>query len=302
MQNLKTAGLSAILLASCSLIGCQEKIIMQDNSLFSANVVRLGDTIVAEVDGTSLYLSDIEHGALAKGLVKPGVVLTPDNPVFQSVLDELIDQRLLALEALRRSLDQNDETRRRLSASRERILSNVVVENLLAETVTDETIQRMYDEQSAMQEKGQQVRARYLLVSSEKKAEQLKKQMEGGADFAALAREFSIDLSSRDLGGDLGYFSKDSVREGLASLAFSTKVGDITAPVKIDTGWYILKVEAIRAMPQPKFADIREEIVSYMTYDEIEKLLKSLRSASSIQLRLGNTKTPQQSGAKKDEP
>ena len=104
------------------LVSCQDKVLVQDKTPFSASVVRLGDTVVAEIDGTSLYLSDIENAALAKGLMKPGENLTPAKPIFHSVLDELIDQRLLALEALRRSLDQNDETRRRLAVSRERAM------------------------------------------------------------------------------------------------------------------------------------------------------------------------------------
>jgi len=70
---------------------------MSDNSAFGEGVVRLGDTEIAEIDGTKIYLSDVERTA---------------------ALDELIDQRLLALDALRQSLDQKDETRRRLAASR----------------------------------------------------------------------------------------------------------------------------------------------------------------------------------------
>lgn len=269
------------------LTACQDKVLLQDKSPLSASVVRLGDTVVADIDGTSIYLSDVENTALAKNLIKPGASLTPANPVFHKVLDELIDQRLLALEALRRSLDQNDETRRRLAAARERILSNVVVETLLAEKVTEDAISRMYDEQAALQEGGEQVRARHILVETEEKAKELYGLLESGGQFSTLAKEFSLDISTQDLGGDLGYFSKDALREDMANVAFTTKKGTVSEPFKTSLGWHVLKVEDRRPTPKPRFEDIKPEITSFMTYDAIEKFLKSLRSNSSIELKLG---------------
>ncbi|MBL4870485.1 MAG: peptidylprolyl isomerase [Robiginitomaculum sp.] len=272
------------------LVSCQDKVLVQDKTPFSASVVRLGDTVVAEIDGTSLYLSDIENAALAKGLMKPGENLTPAKPIFHSVLDELIDQRLLALEALRRSLDQNDETRRRLAVSRERILSNVVVETLLAEKVTEDAILRMYEEQAALQEGGEQVRARHILVETEDKAKELKDLVEKGGSFSALAKEFSIDISTQDLGGDLGYFSRDALREDMASVAFATQKGSVSETFKTSLGWHLIKVEDRRVTPKPRFEEIKPEITSYMTYAAIEKMLKTLRENSSIELKLGGGK------------
>lgn len=282
------------LLVSCLCLGilvsgCSGKLQVEDKSPLSANVVRLGDTAVAEVEGTNIYLSDVEHAALAKGLMVPGMSLTPQDPVFQSQLDELIDQRLLALDALRQSLDQNDETRRRLAASRELILSNIVVENLLAEKITDETLQRMYAEQSALRTDMKQVRARHILVESEEKATEIAELLANGGDFSALAKQMSLDMSTRDLGGDLSYFSRGSMDDNIADQAFALGRGEISAPFNTARGWHLLKVEAIRATPQPAFEDIKSEIVSFMTYDEIEKKLKSLRAQSQIELKLGQT-------------
>jgi peptidyl-prolyl cis-trans isomerase C len=267
--------------------GCSGKLQVEDKSPLSANVIRLGDTAVAEVEGTNIYLSDVEHAALAKGLMVPGMSLTPKDPVFQSQLDELIDQRLLALDALRQSFDQNDETRRRLAASRELILSNIVIENLLAEKINDETLQRMYAEQSALRTDMKQVRARHILVESEEKAIEIAELLENGGDFSELAKQMSLDMSTRDLGGDLSYFSRGSMEDNIADQAFALGRGEISAPFNTARGWHLLKVEAIRATPQPAFEDIKSEIVSFMTYDEIEKKLKSLRAQSQIELKLG---------------
>ncbi|MCF6221548.1 MAG: peptidylprolyl isomerase [Robiginitomaculum sp.] len=279
--------LVASLLSGLALGACQGGPMVGEKTPLNTKIVRLGDTVVAEVDGTSIYLSDIEHAALTKGTITPGQPLTPKDPVFQTMLDELIDQRLLALEALRRSLDQNDETRRRLAVARERILANVVVEKLLAEKVTDESVKRMYDEQRALQGNAEQVRARQIVVETEELANELKDLVEKGGDFSALAKEFSTDPSTRDIGGDLGYFSENAMEEVIASTAFSLEKGAISEPFKTGDGWHILTILDRRAMPRPDIKTVRPEIVSFMTYEEIQKLLKSLRANSDIQLKTG---------------
>jgi len=276
------------LFAGFGLVACQGGPVVGEKSPLETKIVRLGDTVVAEVDGTSIYLSDIEHAALAKGAITPDQALTPKDPVFQTILDELIDQRLLALEALRRSLDQNDETRRRLAVARERILANVVIENLLTEKVTDESVQRMYDEQRALQGKTEQVRARHIVVETEEQAKELRDLVTNGGDFSALAKEFSVDNSTRDLGGDLGYFSANAMEDVISQTAFALAKGDISAPFKTEYGWHVLTTTDRRAMPRPALKTIRPEIVSFMTYEEIQKLLKSLRASSDIQLKTGN--------------
>ena len=207
-------------------------------------------------------------------------------------MDELIDQRLLALAALQRSLDQNDETRRRLAASRERILSDTVIEALLAEKVTDKAARRIYEEQGALQANGLQVRARQIVTQSEEEALEFKKLVENGGDFAVLAKEFSIDRSTADLSGDLGYFSKGAMPGFITAAAFDTKKGEVSTPFKSSAGWHILLVVDRRQTPRPKFEDVKPKIISYMTNDEIDKLLKSLRNDSTIVLKTGAAGSP----------
>ena len=275
------------LMAAIALSACRDRLVISDNSAFGEGVVRLGDTEVAEIDGTKIYLSDVERTAASQGLIEEGSPLTPGQPVFQKVLDELIDQRLLALDALRQSLDQEDETRRRLSAARERILGNVLVENHLQATVNETTIRRMYDEQAGLRDRGDEVQARHILVKDEETAKEIAKTLTDGGDFAALAREISEDQGSRDNGGNLGYFTNDMLEEVFTKVAFATKIGEISAPFKTEYGWHILQVQNRRKAAQPSFEEMRSEIKNFMTYDEIQNILKSLRAQGDVKLLFG---------------
>ncbi len=291
MVFLENSGLLAIFLSIFWLSACHNKQATDSRSTFSTNIVRINDAQVAQVDGTPIFYSDVKAQAIANGEIADGAKLSTDDPIFRSTLDELIDQRVLALEALRQSLDQQEDTRQKILAMREKILANAIIENRLSTVVNDEAVRRLYDEQAALKTNAKEVRARIIVVGSQEDADAIVQRLADGEEFATLAKTYSIDNSSGDIGGDLGYFSKNAYKPALAKLAFSLKNNEISDPTEIDGEWVIVKTLDRRMPPQPEFEDIRDNIEEFMTYDEIAKLVKSLRSSSDVKLMLNATKT-----------
>lgn len=292
-------GIAAVALLT-GLTACQDRMIVENSGPMGSNVVRLGDSPVATVDGTKIFLSDVEREAVAQKKIEPGTPLTPADPVFQTVLDELIDRRLMALSALRQSLDQGDEAQRRLAASRERILSSLVVENHLKQTVNPTTIRKMYDAQAALRNRGDEVRARHILVAEEDTIKTVAKKLADGEDFADLATEYSVDRASKGNGGDLGYFTEDMLSDVFTNMAFNTPLKTVSDPFQSEFGWHIVEPLERRKGRQPDFEDMRDEILNFMTYDEIQNLVSDLRGQADIALLFGQAVV--EGGADKDEP
>lgn len=251
---------------------------------FGPAIVRLGDAVAAEVDGTPIYVSDVRREGTAQGLIDRGDPLGPGSPLYDQLLDELIDQRLLALEAMRRGLDETDETRRRIAAAQERILGNILVETVVDSAVTEDGIRRMYEEQVDLVELGDEVRARHILVDTLEEARAIVAELEGGADFAQLALDRSKDDTTRLEGGDLGYFTPEMVTSAFARAAFDTPVGRVSEPFRSEYGWHVLKVEDRRADEPPTFEEMRPRIVRFMTFDEIQRLIDVLSSRAEVQV------------------
>lgn len=239
---------------------------------------------VAMVRGEPIYLSEVRREAAAQGLIAPADRIAPGDAAFDRVLDELIDQTLLAQEALSRGLDDTPEARRRLETARERILGNVLVEAEVAGAVTDETIARMYEEQVRLVEMGDEVRVRHILVDTREEAEALKERAEAGEDFFTLAFDNSTDEATRLEGGDLGYVTSDSLVGPLAVAAYATPVGQISSPVETEFGWHIVQVTDRRAQLQPDLEELRPRIVRFMTFDTIQRLLADLRDGADIEM------------------
>lgn len=85
--------------------------------------------------------------------------------------------------------------------------------------------------------------ARHILVDSEAKANELKDQIAGGADFADVAREHSTCPSSAR-GGELGEFGRGAMVPEFDEVVFSAPVGEIQGPVKTQFGYHLLEVTA----------------------------------------------------------
>src|SRR5689334_16211224 len=86
-----------------------------------------GDKAVAKVDGKTVWASDVKREAIAQGLIGAGEPLDPSSDVFRQMMDEVIDQKLLAAEAQRRKLDKDPLAQRRLTAAQDRVMGDMLV-------------------------------------------------------------------------------------------------------------------------------------------------------------------------------
>lgn len=274
---------AAVLLLAAMLAACNGPGSKSGKNSFSDGLDRAGDEVAARVNGTTIYASDVAREAAAQKLIQVGDPLPRDSKSYKQVLDNLVDQRLLALEAVRRELDRSAEAKRRLQSARERILGNILVENVVSQAVSDDAVRRMYDEQAKLSPPEEEVKARHILVKTREEADAVEKALAGGADFAKLAQEKSIDPGSRLQGGDLGYFTHDAMVAPFADAAFALKKGEISPPVQTQFGWHIIQLEDRRKQTPPSFDEMRPRIVRFMTFDEIQKLISQLRLAAIIE-------------------
>ncbi len=255
--------------------------------------VDVGSEVAVRVDGTEIFVSDILYEARAQGLLGPAEPLDPDDPIYRQILDQLIDQRLMAMEAERLGLDLSPVAQRRLETGRERIMGNLLLETLVAEQVDEAAILKIYDEQIRLLSDGEDIRARHILVPSEAAAQALLARLADGADFSALALEYSIDQATRLEGGDLGFVDPDTLDPALARVLLSTGNSKIAGPVQTPAGWHVVQVESRRASVPPTLEELRPDIIQFLTLSEIDKTLDTLRAQARI---TGASRRPRGSG------
>lgn len=241
-----------------------------------------GARIAARVGDTVLTVEDVRREAALREIVEAPEALEPGSPAFREVLDELIDQRLLALEAARRGLQTDPEARQRLAAAEERILGNVLVEQAVSDAVTDEAVLRVYEEQSRLAPPAEEVRARHILVDTRNEADEVARLLAEGADFATLAASISQDPATRFEGGDLGYFTREGILPAFAAVAFELAPGAVSAPFQSETGWHVMTVVDRRFQARPGLEAMRPNIMRFLTLKGIDSLLEEIRGAYPV--------------------
>jgi len=283
-MQLKWVVLSTVLAVGIS--ACQDRVLVDREVPFGSKVVRLGDVEVAAVDGTSIYLSDVEQTARAKGALTGAQNIDPDTALFKSTLRELIDQRVLALAAVTEALDQSETAKRRRAAVLEQLYGRLVIENELNIHVTDAALKRLYEAQSNLNSRGPERRARLIVVATQEEADAALKRLDAGEDFGVLAGVLSIDEATQNKNGDLGYFSRDMLARPVAKAAFETALKDRAPVFETEDGFHILEVTDQRVAAQRSFEDLEAELREFLTFETINNKIQTLRQGSDIRLNV----------------
>lgn len=130
----------------------------------------------------------------------------------------------------------------------------------------------------------EQVHARHILVPTQAEADQIYQQLLGGADFGQLAFEHSRDVSTRELGGDLGWFVREQLIEPVvADTAFALEIGQISQPVQSRLGYHI--IQTLERVPDRPLDETARASLFEITF---ERWRQSLWDQATIQRFIGS--------------
>ncbi|WP_040224796.1 peptidylprolyl isomerase [Bhargavaea cecembensis] len=117
-----------------------------------------------------------------------------------------------------------------------------------------------------------EIHAQHVLVDDEKTAQEVKKKLEDGADFAEVAKEYSTEEAAQQTGGDLGWFGPDKMVQEFTDAAYTLEPKKISDPVKSDFGYHIIQVlEKRDAEENPAEGKERDEIKEELTMKKADQ-------------------------------
>lgn len=236
------------------------------------------DTVVAKVNGETISMGDMV--AARNDLPKP-YNQAPMKELYEPLLKEMIERRLIASAAEKAGLAKEPAIARRLKETQARILQEEFLRRRIEPALSDEKLRARY--QATAQSGGEEeVHARHILVESKKDADAVIAELEKGAKFEALAKAKSTGPSGSN-GGDLGFFKKAAMVPEFADVAFSLKAGEVSEPVKTQFGWHVIKLEARRKAPPPAFESKVKELRQAVVAEEVRKLVGELVKGAKIE-------------------
>jgi len=202
-----------------------------------------------------------------------------------------VNTELFYQEAVKKGLDKDPKIAKQIRDLQKEILANQFIQKEIVEKlkVTDAEAKEYFD--NHQEEYQSEIKLSQILTATEDQAQMIKASLDNGEDFAKLARDKSLDPTTKDKGGDLGIY----LRRGSGQIpidfeekVFSLKKGGVSDPIKLSDGYHIMKVTDRRTSPQSvKFEDIREDLVYGLTMlrqkNRFDNVSDSLRQISKVE-------------------
>jgi parvulin-like peptidyl-prolyl isomerase len=220
------------------------------------------------------------------------------GPARKQFADNIVRIMVLSQEGKRRKLDQNPTFQTQAQFQAANVLAQATQEQINRDTKIEESDLKQYYE--AHKNEFEQVKARHILVrfvgspvpvkpgqkdltdaEALAKAQELRKKLVGGEDFANLALIESDDVGSGAKGGDLGFFHHNQMVPSFEQAAFAMKAGDLSEPVKSQFGYHLIKVEAHE---MKSYDDAKDEIEKKLRPDAAQRLYRDLETKASVTL------------------
>jgi peptidyl-prolyl cis-trans isomerase C len=233
-------------------------------------------TVIATVNGSEITLGQMI--ALRENLPEQYQAL-PDDVLFNGILEQLIQQEVLSQSVA--ALTARDQAN--VANDRRAYLSGTVIQGVVKAAVTDEALQAAYDARFKDAAPQKEYHAAHILVETEEKAKELKAQLDGGADFAELAKANSTDTGSGAQGGDLGWFGLGMMVKPFEDAVIAAVEGKVSDPVKSDFGWHLILVRETRVAAQPTLDELREELAAEIEQKAIDGKIAELTGAAKVE-------------------
>lgn len=232
------------------------------------------ESVVATVNGTDITLG---HLIVLRSRLPQQYQQLPDDVLFNGILDQVVQQAVLGQTADVLS----SEGEFVLQNERRALLAAQIVGEIVEEAVTDEALQAAYEAAYASVEPETEYNASHILVETEETALGLIADLEGGADFAQLARENSTGPSGPN-GGELGWFGAGMMVPAFEAAVVELEPGAVSPPVQTQFGWHVVKLNETRQKGAPALEEVRGELVDQIQREAVDARIAELTDAAEI--------------------
>ncbi|MFM2043751.1 MAG: hypothetical protein RLY86_2327 [Pseudomonadota bacterium] len=239
------------------------------------------DPVVARVNGQEIKRSEVMASLQQLG---PQIQQIPLATIYPQVLDGLIASRLLVAQGYKQKLEATPEVKARLKEAEQQFVEEAYLRAAIDSRLTEDRLRKRYDQFTKETPPQEEVRARHILTETKEEADEILKQLKGGAKFEDLAAAQKIDQASAAQQGDLGYFTKDMMVKEFADAAFAMKPGQVsTAPVQSQFGWHVIKVEDKRTQTLPTFDELQPQLRQAVAQEIAREVVAELRNGAKVE-------------------
>ncbi len=265
MRNfLAASAVSALMVFSAGAVMAQESV--------------TADTVLATVNGTDITLG---HVIVLRQQLPQEYQNLPADVLFEGIINQLVEQTLLADYATANITDIPREVGLKMENEKRALLAAVQIDAVVSRDIPEADVQAAYDLQFGNLPPEPEYNASHILLATEEEALAVIDTLNGGADFAELAKAKSTGPSGPN-GGELGWFSIGQMVPEFEQAVTGMDVGQISAPVQTQFGWHVIKLNEKRNKPAPTLEEVRAQLLEGLRQKAVEAEIASLTEGAAI--------------------
>ena len=235
--------------------------------------------VVAEVNG-----SPITAGMIADHMrdLSPALAALPAATIFERSVDDLVQQRSLAVKARELGLDKDLMVMRRIGIETDHTLANALIRHILPEMVTETAIKARYDATIAGKPGPVEVQLRVIVTGDEDQANLALAALRRGTAFGDVARASSIDATKAS-GGEVGFAAREQLAPEIAAVAFCLMPGQMSQfPLPSGGKWFIVEVTGRRQQATPGLETVRAALTAQLSREAAVEIIRKTRAAVTV--------------------
>lgn len=218
----------------------------------------------------------------------------------EKILNQMVEEQLLMQAATQEGIDRRDEINKQIEQSKKEIILNTLINEKINTqvTVTEEEVKAFFKQNESQFNEVESRRVQHILVNDEAKALDLQKRAKKGEDFAALAKQYSLDPTGQN-GGDLGWFQRGQLVKEFENAAYALKTrGEISGVVRTQFGYHVLRLVDARIRPKLSYDQVKQPLQNQLLANKrqakSQEYLKTLKEQFKVKV---NTKKLEQDQA-----
>ncbi|PWQ95034.1 peptidylprolyl isomerase [Leucothrix pacifica] len=245
------------------------------------------ESVVAVVNG-----KEITQDSLNKYLSVVQRSADPKKSDPRAALDDLVATELALQEAAKTDILSREDVKQRIEDfTRNVLLTTWTKEKVEGFEVTDEDLQKTYDER-VKKDADDEFKARHILLKTEEEANAVIKEVADGGKFEDVAKAKSTGPSASN-GGDLGWFKSSTMVKPFADAVKEMEKGGVSkAPVKTQFGWHVIKLEDTRPAKLPALDTMKPQLKRMMAQQMMMDFMEKMKESADIKIMLADEKAP----------
>ena len=208
------------------------------------------------------------------------------NDMEENIIDRLIDLKVINQAAKRSGLLDDPKILTQAELSTQELIYTLYLQRYIVNNpVKNDEVKSEY-EIFINNFDDREFKASHILLKTKTQAQKIIAKLEENDNFSTLAKESSIDESSKDNGGDLGWFEKRDMLEIIYDEVSKLKKGEFTkSPIQTQFGWHVIKLNDTREAPLPSFDEKKTELKTTLQKRKLKQHLDELRNQAKIKFK-----------------